>query len=418
MVDWQKAAVILALVTIPFVLSPAASNFIIRIARSILGFFSANAIKCRALCWNELGSTPLHVCHGSCCVPRTNSIPTDDGGHPAASRCFDRIYSHVLEVAWKNTRTRYVAKPEYLALGTSYLRTDGDTLLVYIIITAGGHRSLWEPDHIPGLPSWTFKSSGTALHLYQRFQPDGQAFLFGHLEYEASRSTSPSVDTNANTLTKGEVLRIANGAPPWYRQTFLTWSGVKVNFPISELRDALRGGWIIAVGLGIHDPVNAYNGAFAMEYEKACVRVLDTVTKVLIPTFGVASPSGLICKHAVRVLGHMISVSSGSGIPLQGTPFVGCDGVNVKNHVGTFSKEQCTFAIDLFRYQSVDPLGDADLEKLEPILVGVLGAAICGMYRWYQYRNNQGSELPTWLLHDSIRNAPIWLMDCKRSTVS
>jgi hypothetical protein len=418
MVDWGMTAVILSLVSLPFVLSPAASNIITRLLRSVLGIFSTGATTCRALRWNDLGSTRLHVCSGSCCVPRTNSIPADDGSHPATSKCFDHIYSHVLEVAWKSTRFRYVAKPDYLPLGTNYLRTDGDTLLAFIIITARGWRSVWEPDPIPGLPSWTFSSGSTNLHLYQCSQPNGQAYFIGHMKYECGRSNSPAVNSDALGLTKGEVLRIANGAPPWYRQTFQAWSGVKIDFPVTELRDALRGGWIVAVGLSIHDPVNAYNGAFVKEYEKACMRVLQTVTEVLIPSFGAASPSGRICQHAERILGHMIRHSTGSGIPLKDTPFVDCDGVNVKNLVGEYSKEQCMFAIKIFRDQSFVQLDDADQERLEPILVGVLGAAICGMYQWYQYHNNRGSALPRWLLYDGIRDAPIWLMDCKRSAVS
>jgi len=68
-----------------------------------------------------------------------------------------------------------------------------------------------------------------------------------------------------------------------------------------------------------------------------------------------------------------------------------------------------SFAMRIFNENREEPLVGEDKSELKHILAPALGAAINWIYKWWQYRNNEGSEIPQWLLNDVVRQSPLWI---------
>ncbi|KAF2836482.1 hypothetical protein M501DRAFT_987212 [Patellaria atrata CBS 101060] len=416
MVDYQMGAVMFAICSLPFIISPVANSFLIRTLRAILRFFKLNSTYCRTMCWKDLTSGHLHIYRNAYYVQSRTNISSQSKAHMSSKECYDSIFTNVLSRAWPRSKERKVVKPPELSLGNNYLLTDGDTLLTFIALTASGHRSFSSSIQGGfGEATFTFRL-GSGHARFQRFNSNslGEPFLVGHLNYSVSDLMEPIVVTQAANLTKADVLRIVNGYPPFYKETFITHSGVPVDYPIKDPRDIQRAGWLIAVGLDVREPLNVYNEHSDKAYREACNRVLKTVTHVFQPSFSKDSDAGKLCQLASSAIYWMNSNRSGSGVPkfLQDSPLVGCDGAGVARYTRHLRREECRFAINIFWKYSFVPLTDLERDRLEKILPAVLAAAICGVYRWWQYKNNTGGHLPSWLLADSIRLSPIWLRDC------
>jgi hypothetical protein len=67
------------------------------------------------------------------------------------------------------------------------------------------------------------------------------------------------------------------------------------------------------------------------------------------------------------------------------------------------------FAMKFFSENQDVALSPSDRESLGPILEEVLRAAVYGVFTWWQYVNNEGRDIPGWLLDERVRTAPIWL---------
>ena len=414
MINWELAAVIVAVASVPLVVSPVALAGLGRIIRSLFSWLKSDKTTCEALCWEDLFTGPLHACNGSCCVPVAGTGRYLNSVHNTPPSCYSGPFFNVLHTAWPRSRKRRIPKPQHLPLDSDYLRTDGNTLLAFVVITCPGYRSLMSSGG-EGVSQGTFSiSSNHRRARFHRPQPrdDIEPYLVGHIHEMASPTRV--VDLVAIGLTKNEVLSIANGFPPFYRRRIVTHSGAIIDHPVLELTDVRRAGWVIAAGLSTHEPVNVYNNDQAGHYKSACERVYSTIVNAMQPLFTVSTEEAALCHLAASVIQYMNDQGTGSGVSkfIQGSRLEGCDG-GVETLTQSWSAEECNFAIALFHHHKVMPLAQEEKRKLEPALLAVLAVAVNGVYSWWQYRNNIGSHIPDWLLVDSIRSGPIWLKDCR-----
>lgn len=72
---------------------------------------------------------------------------------------------------------------------------------------------------------------------------------------------------------------------------------------------------------------------------------------------------------------------------------------------------QLNLILNIFNNFGIDKLGEALIEELRPILPDALKAALNGVYRWWQYVNNDACPIPRWLLDEKVRLCPIWIED-------
>ena len=418
MVDWQVAAVVVAVASVPLVMSPVGLSGLSRAIRWLLTWFHSPKTKCDILCWEDLSTTALHSCNGPCCVPPTNQGQQQVNRDPQA-RCYHTALFEVLNIAWPRCRERKTAKPHYLSLERSFLRTDGNTLLVYIVLTSPGLRTSLSDESATFLyDTFTF-STEIATAKFHRYKPgvNTAPYLLGHLHMNEPRARA--IPQLARGITKSEILSIVNGYPPFYRSRLTTHSGVSIEHPVRIISDVRRAGWLIATGLSVHDPVLAYNGAYQSLYTDACSRVQSIVVEVIQPAFQQNAVAAELCRVAANVICLMNKDQTGSGVTssLVGTVLEDCTDLGVQNYTRNLTANECQYAIDLFQNHRVHVLNVQEARRLEPILPAVLAAAICGTFKWWNYYKNKGSVLPEWLLTEAIRSAQIWLSDCRENDI-
>ncbi|KAH0536062.1 hypothetical protein FGG08_007028 [Glutinoglossum americanum] len=422
MVDWAKAAVIVALCTIPLVLSPVAAQNAALFFRWLYFLIFKDKAHCDALCWDDLALEPLHSCQGNCCIPDTGPIPppdvTSSRRHNPTTRCYESTFTRAFNTAWRGGGRRKVPRPQYLSIVANYLRTDVDTLLAFIVLTAPRSTGVWHTLPLSSNHVWDNAFAfqyGTFSGVFHRVQEKhgAETHFIGHL-CGPLNPQSPLVNPNLQGLTKADVRHIAMGYPPFYRQHITTHSGVTIAHPIRTERDMYRGGWVIAIGLSTHEPAELYNARVAPIYGDACSRVLSTINKAITPSFAPSSEAAKLCSIAANAIDEMITSRTGSGIAtiLYTTPFQDCEGRSGAQFTQALTAEQCVFSLRLFNEFSIAPLDEERSNQLKPILRAVLAAAIAGVCKWWQYKNNVGKPLPEWLNDETLKGAPIWLTDC------
>lgn len=171
---------------------------------------------------------------------------------------------------------------------------------------------------------------------------------------------------------------------------------------------------MVAAGLSKHEPAFVYNGAYRQSYQSACTRVLEVLVQVIQPTWGSSTSYYRICQVAISAIERMNSYGSGSGVTrhLEGTELNSCQGSRIAELTRNLKADDCYFGMQLSQDFDAGSLNTQQRERLEPILVPLLSAAVHGVHKWWQYRNNEGQPLPDWLLMDVNRYSPIWLKDC------
>lgn len=303
---------------------------------------------------------------------------------------------------WQAKPTR-VDRPSYLEVNKDYLRIDADVLMAAIFLVVRVFGSDTQRAYFGVGSSFAFRY-GTVSGRFRRCEIENDAYIVGQISGFPPHETVP---LRFRGIRKDDLRAIANGYPPFYRQTFIAHSGVEIDHPVRTMGDIHRAGWVAAIGFASDLPVHVYNARYKPAYQEACDRVRQML-KRLQSEYGANAVYSPLLEVAVRAVRMMNQNSSGSGLPsiVHGTVFQHCDdgrdiGINL-------NAAQLRFALKLFNDYSEGSLSADERDRLEPILEEVLKAAVNGIYTWWQYLNNDSSPLPGWLLDERIRQTPIW----------
>ena len=387
--DWSLGQVALAIAVF---LAPLLFFAIRKGARRL----RSKSRQCIKMKWEDIPDGRVHEC-----IAVSTWYPScfHAGQHTQRAKCWESATSiaTVFNRAWRVTTQnhRYATHiPEHLLNSSPFVCSDAQTVLAFILCTAGKCSSgFWQP------ASLTFDQTRVVV---ERTGATAVAHIEGSFRDERQ------------LLTKHELGCMLMGWPPWYRQSFKTRSGFTVPFPIACQSDIPRAGWILAVGLMDSDqvsqePLALYRcpnepnePAFRQNggtFRKAVKRCRDHIVKNISPQF----PGSLLIRDALAALDHLIDEMTGSGMP---------EGVLGKRWSPTMrhlSFSQCQFVFKVFNDYTV--LSERDKTKLEPILFETLAAVVHGAYEVIQYLKDVGMELkiPAEL---QPFHREVWLRDC------
>ena len=319
--------------------------------------------QCKRLKWEDIPDGRVHECipgglwYRSC---------FHAGQHAQSAKCWESATSiaTIFNRAWRVTtqNSRHTKQtPEYLPTSSPFICSDAQTVLAFILCTAGSCSSLsWQPK------SLMFDNTKVVI---ETIGADTVAHIEGPFREERQ------------SLTKHELGCILVGWPPWYRQAFKTRSGITLPFPIASDSDIPRAGWILAVGLRDsgqasqrplalyrcpnepQEPAFRQNGAIFREAVRRC---RDNIRKNISPQF----PGDHLISDALAALNHLIDELTGSGMPVGG---LGRSWSPTMKHL-SFSQCQSVFRI----FNDYTILSDKDKTMLEPILLETLAAAVHG----------------------------------------
>ena len=376
MPEWGLGSMVLAIAAL---LMPI---LVVTIRREVKNWW-ARLRRCKRLRWEDVSNGKVHECSSY-----LNMYPSCDhyGRHVQSSMCWESATSiaTIFSRAWQITAHDHLhAKkvPESLPNSSSFICSDAQTVLAFILCTAGKTRnSSWQPE------SLTFEETRVVA---ETIGADAVAHIEGPFRMERE------------SLTKDELGRMLVGWPPWYRETFKTKSGITVPFPIASDSDIPRAGRILAVGLmdldqASQEPLALYrcpneplepgfrqNG---VTFRQAVRRCRDHIKEHISPRF----PDNHLISDALAALSHLIDELTGSGMP------EGRFSESRSSRTGHLSYSQCQLAFRIFNDYTV--LSDRDKIMLEPILFETLAAAVFGAYEVVQYLKDRGMELKVPLL--------------------
>jgi hypothetical protein len=327
-----------------------------------------------------------------------------DTSHAAEQRCWESEtgVAIVYNRAWKlATRKPQFANqiPDALAPSISTICTDSRTLLAFILATASETKG----------GDWN-----QAVCTYGRSKLSCERWngiIFCHVQ---GSFPSRRVD-----LTKNELERMLEGYPPWYRDCFVTWAKFSLAFPIHNLSDVSRGGWIVAVGLmntyiESQAPLALYRcqdepkepefRSNGVVYRKAIARCLEHITRNLEPHF----PQDVNVKAAVTMLSYLLTERTASGIPCPGQ-FSATRSSSTQ--LPQLKSSDCIFLMENFnKFRALDIQGK-EKERLEGILLPAMAAVVHGAVEVVQYLKDVGIEFK---FPDELAdfNQEVYLKDC------
>lgn len=389
MPEWGLGSVVLAIAALLVPVSVATIRRAIRKWRARLR-------RCKRLKWEDMPNGRVHECHSY-----LNSYPSCNhfGRHVQSAKCWESTTSiaTIFNRGWQVMAQNHLhAKevPENLPNSSSFICSDAQTVLAFILCTAGktGH-SLWQPK------SLTF---------------DKTRFIVETIGADTVAHIEGSFRSERQLLTKHELGRMLVGWPPWYRQHFQTRSGITLPFPIASDSDILRAGWILAVGLmdlgqAFQEPLALYrcpneppepgfrqNG---VTFRQAVRRCRDHIRRNICPRF----PDNHLISDALAALNHLVDELTDSGMP------EGRLGKSWSPRMRHLSYSQCQFAFRVFNDYTA--LSDRDKIMLEPILFETLAAAVHGAYEVVRYLKDRGMELK---IPPELQpfHREVWLRDC------
>ena len=389
MPEWGLGSMVLAIAALLIPIS------VVTIRREVRNW-RARLRPCKRIKWDDMPNGKVHECpsyHNF--RPSCNHF----GRHVQSAKCWESETSiaTIFNRAWQVTTQNHLhAKkiPETLPNSSSFICSDAQTVLAFILYTAGKNRfPSWQPG------SLTFEETRVVVETIG-------ADTVVHIEGLFRKERQP--------LTKDELGRMLVGWPPWYRETFKTKSGITVPFPIASDSDIPRAGWILAVGLmdlnqASQKPLALYrcpneplepgfrqNG---VTFRQAVRRCRDHIRGHISPRF----PDNHLISDALAALNHLIDELTGSGMPK------GRFGKSRSPRTGHLSYSQCQLAFRIFNDYTV--LSDRDKIMLEPILFETLAAAVFGAYEVVQYLKDRGMELK---IPSELQpfHREVWLRDC------
>lgn len=320
-----------------------------------------------------------------------------DGRHVQSEKCWESTTSiaTIFNRAWEVTTQNHLhAKaPESLPHSSSFVCSDAQTVLAFILCAAGQRRThAWQPK------SLTFDSTKVVVETIG-------ADIVIHIEGPFRRERQ--------SLTKHELERMLVGWPPWYRQSFQMRSGITVPFPIASDSDIPRAGWILAVGLMDLDEASQWPLALyrcpneplepgfrqnGVTFRQAVRRCRDHIRENISPRF----PDNHLISDALAALNRLVDELTGSGIIKLLETW--------SARTGHLSYSECQLVFRTFNDYTV--LSDADKIMLEPILFETLAAAVFGAFLVVQYLKDSGMELK---IPPELQpfHREVWLRDCR-----
>ncbi|KAK5100716.1 hypothetical protein LTR70_001383 [Exophiala xenobiotica] len=293
-----------------------------------------------------------------------------------------------------NNQKVRVAVPQCFPASAACIRTDVRTLLAFVILTApdvAGAQSTWCPE---------LGSYGSTSIKVTRINDTAIAHICGSFVF------------SRQSLTKWDISRMLDGFPPWYRKSVKNKHGVEFPFPIEDIRDVPRGGWVLAVGFTdtkeltqrpvpvcrlIDEPDKAEFREHGVQYRYAIRRCRDHIQKHILHQF----LKNDTAERAIKSLNYLLEYNTNSFMPYL--EFF------VQVPMNQMTGSQLRFATKLFN--KFRPLNDNERNELEPIMDQVLAACVLGAEEIVRYLKDDGVELKIpeglgWL--DDI----VYLRDC------
>lgn len=243
MVDYQAVAVFLAAATwlATILLGKPMKLFLAWIIQKRL----ARSYQCQALVWGHL---PMTLKSGGLIRTATNSVRWENDRandqdvleQISATKAFLEVVDTLF-----GTRPKNIDRPPYLNEEKKYLRTDGNTLLAFLL--SKGQNGEWGPSRNDSSTSDSVFTitAGPMSGRFHRNKHENETYLIGRLLLDSPESTSWKVNPDNYGQPKEVYRLIADGYPPWYRQQIKTHSGALISHPIKRIRGAQRGGWIV-----------------------------------------------------------------------------------------------------------------------------------------------------------------------------
>ena len=335
--DWSMAAVIVAILCIPLMMSPEASRRFGDILNRLRRLVQPSSGLCERLLWDDIPEGFLHT--------GTN----DDRFSVKAADPISNIVATIFDRAWNSPsrRGKLARKPEGLSLSQSYLQTDRKTVLALVGMTSK--------------PLFDFEEK--------------KGVLLAKLN--VAELLSPVVKDQCGSITKSEMNNYIQGYPPFHRATLQLPQGSSISYPIHDIEDIARAGWVIAVGLDPHSNARmriyfSTDRTFPSKlYQlQALTRVERTLLDLFLPRFPEEKWNIRCAAAAADALSW--TASSEYCTYLHEMDLHEKDkGVSLKYWTyGTITDEQSIVAIRVFN--NFHPLEAADVDCLRPILRSLL----------------------------------------------
>jgi hypothetical protein len=236
---WDIFAVIVALASIPFMLSSAMTWLLGVIGQRLMRAVWPEGKTCERLEWSDIPNGPLRPDS-----IRGSGLPHDHSYNEMGRDTHLKWFSHdkkdcpastvgnIFWHAWISVQRRErppAFKPYQLDPKKAYIQTDTQTLRAYAMLASGNVYN----------PIFEFKEIG--------------GILTAHLG--AEHELLPHI-------TKEELdLILHKGYPPFYQEKIYTSKHSFVASPISSPDDITRGGWIVATGIDYYnlEPLRTHN---------------------------------------------------------------------------------------------------------------------------------------------------------------
>lgn len=402
MINWGQVSAVVAMGTIPiFASSLLVQPFFQKMRETAVRAYYRNN-RCEAIEWSDMSHNPIRTrLQQQAPSPTTTSGRVLEAGDVNDGEITkNMVLAQFLHDVWRVV-PQPVPLPSYLNVAKEYLRLDADVLLAVLLLGGGSGSLKRQPD--PG--TRCILEFGWTTAQFRVFETEDNFYVVGKLgSIPHFKPTSQGYEG----ITKQDLRAIADGYPPFYRQLIRMNSGVEIAHPIQSMRDIHRAGWLVAVGLSCatFTPLRMYDARKLPAYSEACDRVRETAERLQREfSPGADATRKALLNTSVRVITRMNKYRTGSGADSANGGrddwTIGCN----------LSAPEILFALKFFnRYQDGE-LSSYDREELDPILEEVLVAAMYGVFTWWQYVNNDGHEIPGWLLDDRVRLNPIWLED-------
>ncbi|KIJ49126.1 hypothetical protein M422DRAFT_777654 [Sphaerobolus stellatus SS14] len=355
---------------------------------------------CEFLSWNDISDGPLHLCreskHKADLIEPCQHIQHHSSGY----LCWKDTIGAFFNTTLNERKKKYINKPRGLKRNREFLRVDPKIISAYVLSS---------------LAIFEEKSAGDSSRpaLRMHFQKDRYSReILVHIESH-SNILGPR---NSPFLTKNEVECLLRGYPPFYRET-IEHNGFYVQWPIRTEADIARGGWIIAIGLQTKqiEPIPLYKdvlreatGECGMVFWRSIFRVQEILETNFVPAYAGRS---IVIHAALMAIRHSVGEHTLASIPLESCGELPWEA----SQPPSLSYSQCILAMEVFNqspYLSGEQLDQLRL-KTEPILPGVLYAAVKGVERCVKYIREPRRELedliPPWL--DGIEY--LYIKGCK-----
>jgi hypothetical protein len=298
--------------------------------------------------------------------------------------CWRNTICLVFNGAWTSiTRTSRCEKPFELDLKTPYLKTSARVVLAYFFCTVQCDNFREE------MLGCSFE------YVNKKHGSDRTICHLGHPDRILS-------------LTKEEMSRILEGWPPFYRKTFESAEGHRLDSPLTTYYHARRPGWIVAIGLGRVQPTGVYVDAQGSGRPSVFCLAIERVERVLKTQFEPKWPYDPNVKATVEEIRHMIEYGPPDGYESHNMAHRGVyETVGYPNQVPYLTEEQCKVVLRVFNDMDMN---QEQKEKLEPNLKAVLSRVSLGVAIALCYYKSHRRQvvIPHFLQGDKV----VYLRDC------